>query len=156
MDWSIVSSILVASVGLWGAFWAVSRERAPMRELERITIILKDTPDDAPKRAYLEGVRDHLSMRINHRYRAPRKATELFSVFYGLFAGTAFLVFYVLVRVTTSIEVTPASTWVTLGAVTAWFLAAGFFAIKRMVARYRWLKVVEASEDTHTTDRSSF
>lgn len=51
---------------------ALAREQSVLRRLERISTVLKETPDDAAGRTHLEWLRDDLARRLNLQYRAPR------------------------------------------------------------------------------------
>lgn len=92
--WATVASLAGVLVAAGGAAWAIAREQSLLRQLERITDILKDTEAAGSARADLEHVRDSLARRINLRYRAPRLRQEAFGSWYLILAGCgAWLIF---------------------------------------------------------------
>jgi hypothetical protein len=87
MPWSVLATLAgVAVTALLGAL-AIVREESVVRQLERITALLKETPDDAEGRAHLEWLRKDLSRRLNYQYRAPRQRLTLFMGWFGLLFG---------------------------------------------------------------------
>lgn len=72
MSWAVVATF--AGIGVTAVLGAITaaHEQTPMKQLERVTALLKDTPTDASERAQLVWLRDELSRRVNERYRAPR------------------------------------------------------------------------------------
>lgn len=100
---------LIAIVGLLvgaaGGAWAIVREQSLIRQLERVTAVLKDTPDDASKaRRDLEHIRNHLALRINRRYRAPRQRLELFNAWYFTLLGMGIAIVLVVTAIATGVE----------------------------------------------------
>ncbi|GAB2975867.1 hypothetical protein [Frigoribacterium salinisoli] len=154
MDWSIIGGILAGAAAVWAAVYTLVRERAPMRELERVTAVLKDTPKDALNRVDLEVVRDHLSLRINYGYRAPRGLGFLLLGWTGLLSGV------VLFFVVFGVELTGEQTLSTgrsilLGMMNGIVVALGQAALfARWRARNKWLEEVQGSGDNWSTERS--
>jgi len=154
VDWSIIGGILAGAAAVWAAVYTLVRERAPMRELERVTAVLKDTPDQVAYRAYLEAVRDHLFLRINFAYRAPREVYLLTLGWTGLAGGLLFFIFLVYVE---SGRETALPTWASLalGLINGGIVAIGQLALySRWRSRQKWLKDIIKSNDKMTTNRS--
>ncbi len=63
-----------------------------MRQLERVTAILKDTTESTAGRESLEALRDELAERILNSYRAPRERFALFYVWASALYGIGLLV----------------------------------------------------------------
>jgi len=156
MDWSVLGSLaglLGAGAALWAAAWAIVRERSPLRELERITSILKDTPDDAPKRQELEAVRNHLSLRLNLRYRVPPQTPLIFLSWTLIVASFgAFILFIVLA----SIESTPMpiAFQLTYGFLNGAVLSVGYGLLYKWQQNRRvWAEEVQTAGNVTSTTR---
>jgi len=153
MDWSIVGTLLTAVVGVTVATWTVVRERSPLRELERITAVLKDTPEDAPRRRELEVIRDHLSQRLNARYRAPREVVGRFLAVYCMLSGVLLGGFgFVIVALAPEYS-SPAALviYAVFSGISVTIGALVLASIRRY--RKRWLLTVIESEDIESTDK---
>lgn len=72
MEWSVLATFAGVLVAAFGAAWAIVREQSVMRQLERVSAVLKDLPCDDPGRDHLVVVRADLAKRLNEGYRAPR------------------------------------------------------------------------------------
>ena len=154
MDWSIVGGILAGAAAVWAAVYTLLRERAPMRELERVTAVLKDTPEGAAHRPHLEAVRDHLCLRINFAYRAPREFLLLSLGWTGLLGGLAMFVFVFILEFFGE-GATPAWASLGLGICTGVLVTLGRFALySRWRVRRNWLNDVVLSSDIRSTERS--
>ncbi|MFJ3385608.1 MULTISPECIES: hypothetical protein [unclassified Curtobacterium] len=73
MEWSVLATFAGVLVAAFGAAWAIVREQSPMRQLERVSAVLKDMPEGDSACESLEVVRRDLAKRINSAYRAPRE-----------------------------------------------------------------------------------
>lgn len=92
MPWSVIATLAgVAVTALLGAL-AIVREQSVVRQLERVTALLKDTPEHAEGRSHLEWLRGDLSRRLNYQYRAPRQRFALFMGWFGLLFGLGNLI----------------------------------------------------------------
>ena len=76
MNWAAAAPVLapIAAVVVTAALGAlgIAREQSAMRQLERVTAVLKETPEHAAARGQLEWLRDALAAHVNAQYRAPR------------------------------------------------------------------------------------
>lgn len=135
----LVLAGLSVLVGAAGATWAVVREQSLMRQLERVTAILKDTPVEALEpRKDLEYLRDHLSRRINRRYRAPRERFRLFMGWYLTLAGVGTLVWtFLLVAMQWVSQASPSPEAVPFAVAATVVLAIIAFALGRTTLRRR-------------------
>lgn len=92
MTWTVLAALAGAFVTATLGALAIVREQSVIRQLERITAILKDTPDTVQGRANVEWVRDDLARRLNFQYRAPRQGSNLFIGWLGVLFGTGVLI----------------------------------------------------------------
>jgi hypothetical protein len=156
MDWSVLGSLaglIGAGAALWAAAWAIVRERSPLRELERITSVLKETPDNAPRRRELEAVRDHLSLRLNIRYRVP---PQTYLIFLSWTLIVASFIFFILFIVIASIDSRPLPLpfQITYGFLNGVLLSIGYMLLyKWQHNRMVWAEAVQASGDVTSTTR---
>lgn len=77
MDIASVSALIATIAAAVATVWTVYEGRAPLRRLERISLIVKELPNGNDARRELEIVQTSLARRINHSYRAPRRLFEL-------------------------------------------------------------------------------
>lgn len=103
MNWAIVATFVgIGVTAVLGAITA-AHEQSPMKQLERVTALLKDTPSDAAERRQLTWLRDELSRRVNEQYRAPtdRYGLGLGSVIGIYGAGLVVFLFPILINLWT-------------------------------------------------------
>ncbi|MFS0731035.1 hypothetical protein ABC270_13270 [Curtobacterium sp. 1P10AnD] len=74
-DLTAVAGVLVTAA--LGAI-AVVREQSAMRQLERITAILKDAPEGTITQRRLQVLQEHLTHRVSLQYRLPKGAEAQF------------------------------------------------------------------------------
>ena len=77
MDWGVVAPLAAVLVTAVLGALGIAREQSAIRQLERVTAVLKDAEDDFEGRAELIWLRNALAKRINLQYRAPRKRRVL-------------------------------------------------------------------------------
>lgn len=65
----LAAVIVTAVLGALG----IAREQSAMRQLERVTVVLKEAGKDFEGRAELLWLQTALAKRLNQQYRAPRK-----------------------------------------------------------------------------------
>lgn len=95
----------IAVTAVLGAL-ALAREQSVLRRLERISTVLKETPDHAAGRPHLEWLRDDLARRVNLQYRAPRDRWTLVAGWTVAFAGLLLLLgAYVLLVVLAALSI---------------------------------------------------
>lgn len=91
MNWGIVASFAaVAVTAVLGAL-GIAREQSAIRQLERVTAVLKDSEPTFQGRAELEWMRAALAKRVNNQYRAPRARGNLFWSWVSLLLGWGLL-----------------------------------------------------------------
>ena len=153
MDWSIIATFVTAGVGVWVAASAIVRERSPLRDLERITAVLKDTPADASRRPVLEAVRDDLSLLLNLRYRAPRFRYDRFVFWYCVLAVALLVVVFVLGVILGVEQLSPLQSIV--GAVGCCLLLAVAISARAQAVRgrRRWMDRSMRQQDVSSTER---
>lgn len=160
MQWSVVATFAGVLVAASAAAWGIVREQSVVRQLERLTAILKDIGEDEPSRAHLEFVRTDLAERLNTNYRAPR---EWLASFIGwtlrLAAWASFVIAYAAIAATLIAQIPKPvrdggpGTIIMVALLNAavggasLLLAAAFFR-RRRVRRQRWL-------DDHQSDEVS-
>jgi hypothetical protein len=83
MDWSVLATFAGVAVAAAGAAWAVVREQSVLRQLERVTAVLKDLPESSPAAPQLMFLQNSLARRLSRGYRAPKLYWEQY---FGWFA----------------------------------------------------------------------
>lgn len=161
MSWTVIAAFaapaVAASIGAWG----LAREQSILRRLERVTAVLKETPESAQAREHLEWLRDDLARRLNIGYRAPRAREALW---WGwaltVLGGAALAAIYILVIVAAASSVSASGHSATAGEGVLFFvisviasfavLIAGFvLIIRRNAKRELWAKNA-GWDDTHS------
>lgn len=77
MDWGVVAPVSAVIVTAVLGALGIAREQSAIRQLERVTAVLKDTNDDFDGRPELRWLQGELASRVKQQYRAPRKRSEL-------------------------------------------------------------------------------
>lgn len=91
MDLGVIAPVAAVIVtALLGAL-GIAREQSAIRQLERVTTVLKDAGDDFEGRSELLWLRAALAKRVNQQYRAPRKRGVLISGWAMRLAGWGLL-----------------------------------------------------------------
>ena len=154
MEWSVLATFAGVLVAAAGAAWAIVREQSLMRQLERVSAVLKDVPEGSPGHAHLVVVRADLARRLNETYRAPRHWVLAFIGWALRIAGAMALVLayvYGYIWIATVMPPTrPVSSYTALdwlqlagtfaALATGVFLIAGLVSWKRSEKRREWLK----------------
>ncbi|MCS6587146.1 hypothetical protein [Curtobacterium flaccumfaciens] len=91
MDWGVLASLAAVIVTAVLGALAIAREQSAMRQLERVTAVLKDTSQDFEGRQELLWLQSTLSTRVNLQYRAPRKRRVLIYGWATRLAGAGLL-----------------------------------------------------------------
>lgn len=152
VGWSVIATFAGVLVAAIGAAWAIVREQSVLRQLERVSSILKDYPESDAGREDLEFVRGDLAKRLNKVYRAPYEWFAGFAGWViGMFGAAALIMAY-LFLVTAANQEWPTShkhrqpaDWVNLASFTgvlgavAVVVSIAFFA-RRTSVRRKWLK----------------
>lgn len=159
MDWTIVAPISAVFVTAVLGALGISREQSVMRQLERVTAVLKDMPDNAEGRRDLEWLQTALARRVNNQYRAPRMRDDLAWGWLSRLSGWGLsLILYVLFfhavqRASPSETPSALSGWITLAFLaliavgSAW---AGSRRLRRRVnERQKWIV------ESHSTDSAA-
>ncbi len=153
MDWDVVAPLAAVFVTAVLGALGIAREQSAIRQLERVTAVLKDAEDDFEGRAELLWLRSALAKRINLQYRAPRKRRVLFYGWATRLAGWGLLiwVYFVFSSVIFRVVLTDSvgqprvgATWAMVIAITVLgFVGSGvgaFHLRKRERQRTDWLK----------------
>ena len=77
MNWGVLAPLAAVIVTAVLGAVAIAREQSAIRQLERVTIVLKDAESDFDGRQALLWLQTALAERVNRQYRAPRKRSAL-------------------------------------------------------------------------------
>jgi len=156
VNWEVMAPfaavVVTAALGAWG----IAREQSAMRQLERVTAVLKDAGDDFEGRAELLWLQTALSRRVNRQYRAPQKRGVLFYAWALRIASLGMLlwVYFVLTNAFFSRALTDevgqprvGATWATIVAITVLGVLGAIVGAlqlrRREKERAEWLRVAE-------------
>ena len=73
MDLGVIAPLAAVIVTAVLGALGIAREQSAMRQLERVTVVLKEAGQDFEGRAELLWLQTALAKRLNRQYRAPRK-----------------------------------------------------------------------------------
>ncbi|WIB69786.1 hypothetical protein [Curtobacterium sp. MCBD17_026] len=161
MDWAVVATFAgIGVTAVLGAF-ATVREQSPVRQLERVTAMLKDTPASTSARDDLEQLRDSLARRVLNGYRAPREGWMLTLSWLAFLYGGFFVVAGPVILAYNGLSLVPGLSdapwqWMIMGAALGgggWFLyvqGRGLFAVRHKI-RTNWLKNAKHTESKAPT-----
>jgi hypothetical protein len=97
VDWGVVAPVgAVIVTAVLGAL-GIAKEQSAIRQLERVTLVLKDTGDEYAGRSELLWLQGVLAKRVNQQYRAPRKRGVLIYGWAMRLAGWGLLLWVYLV-----------------------------------------------------------
>ena len=73
MDLGVIAPLAAVIVTAVLGALGIAREQSAMRQLERVTVVLKEAGEDFEGRTELLWLQTALAKRLNQQYRAPRK-----------------------------------------------------------------------------------
>lgn len=159
MDWGVLAPFAAVVVtAVLGAF-GIAREQSAIRQLERVTAVLKDAGGDFDGRTELLWLQGALSKRVNRQYRAPRKRATLLYGWATRLAGWGLLlwIYFVLSSAFFKNVLTDSGGQPRVGATWSFVIAVGVLGFlgsivgaaslrKREKDRAAWLATAEADD----------